>query len=71
MALADGTPVVIPRLLYSPAETEKLLGISHATLYRLIRARRLDAIKIGAATRITSESIERLVANLLAVGRSA
>jgi excisionase family DNA binding protein len=71
MALADGTPVVIPRLLYSPAKTEKLLGISHATLYRLIRARRLDAIKIGAATRITSESIERLVANLLAVGRSA
>jgi excisionase family DNA binding protein len=51
-------------LLYSPREAETLLGVSHATLYRLIRARRLDARKIGTATRITAASIERLLAEL-------
>lgn len=55
-------------LLYSPRETERLLGISHATLYRLIRAGRLDARKIGARTRITRASIERLIAALQPVG---
>jgi predicted DNA-binding transcriptional regulator AlpA len=39
-------------LLYSPREAETLLGVSHATLYRLIRARR------------TAASIERLLAEL-------
>jgi predicted DNA-binding transcriptional regulator AlpA len=42
MSLADSAPAVMSRLLYSPVETETLLGISHATLYRLIRAGRLD-----------------------------
>jgi excisionase family DNA binding protein len=51
-------------LLYSPREAEALLRVSHATLYRLIRARRLDARKIGTATRITAASIERLLAEL-------
>jgi excisionase family DNA binding protein len=52
----------VSRLLYSPAETEMLLGISHATLYRLISAGKLTAIKIGSRTGITAESIERLCA---------
>jgi excisionase family DNA binding protein len=71
MSLADGAPVVTPRLLYSPAETEQLLGVSHATLYRLLRADRLDARKIGTKTVITAESIERFIAELPTVGRSA
>jgi excisionase family DNA binding protein len=69
MSLADSAPAVMSRLLYSPVETETLLGISHATLYRLIRAGRLDAVKIGAATRITRDSIERLIAELPTAGR--
>jgi len=70
MSLVDGAPAVIPtRLLYSPSEAERLLGISHATLYRLIRAGRLDAVKIGSPTRITVGSIERLLATLLPARR--
>jgi len=60
---------LVGRLLYSPAETEAILGISHATLYRLIRVGRLDAKKIGSKTVITAESIERLIAELPRVGR--
>jgi hypothetical protein len=41
------TEEIQSRLFYSPAETERLLGISHATCYRLIAAGRLDARKLG------------------------
>lgn len=55
--------------LYSPRETEAILGISHASLYRLIAAGRLDARKIGGKTVITAQSIERLIAELPRIGR--
>jgi excisionase family DNA binding protein len=45
-----------------------MLGISHATIYRLIAARKLDARKLGGKTLITAASIERLVAELPKVG---
>ena len=70
MLSLDTSPArLLGRLLYSPAETEAILGISHATLYRLIRVGRLDAKKIGSKTVITAESIERLIAELPRVGR--
>jgi predicted site-specific integrase-resolvase len=59
------------RLLYSPKETEALLGISHATCYRLINAGKLDARKIGNKTVITGESILRLAAELPRAGRGS
>jgi excisionase family DNA binding protein len=72
MSIMEPAPAAIPsRLLYSPSETETLLGLSHATLYRLVRAGCLDAVKIGSATRITQASIERFVSSLpAAVGAS-
>lgn len=57
------------RAFYSPRETESILGISHASLYRLIGAGQLDARKLGCKTLITAASIERLVAGLPKVGR--
>ena len=51
----------VQRALYSPRETEAILGISHATLYRLINAGRLDARKIDNKTVITDESIRRFI----------
>ena len=70
MLSLDTSPArLLGRLLYSPAETEAILGISHATVYRLIRVGRLDAKKIGSKTVITAESIERLIAKLPKVGR--
>jgi len=52
------------RALYTPRETERLLSISHAQLYRLIGRGLLDARKIGRGTFITADSIARFVTNL-------
>jgi excisionase family DNA binding protein len=45
----------------SPCETERTLGISHATLYRLIKAGRLNTIKLGARTVIPVGAIDALL----------
>ena len=67
----DNTPVSLPRLLYSPAEVESLLGLSRATIFRLLRAGRLEGKKIGSRTVITAAPIERLIDGLPSAGRSA
>jgi predicted DNA-binding transcriptional regulator AlpA len=61
----------VRRELYSPRETENILGVSHATLYRLINAGRLDARKIDNKTVITATSIEAFLASLPKVGEAA
>jgi hypothetical protein len=58
----NGGPVL--KELYSPRETEHLLSVSHATLYRLIGAGRLDARKIDGKTVITAPSIRQFIADL-------
>lgn len=68
MPAADEIP---SRLLYAPCEAERLLGISHATCYRLIKRGLLDARKIGARTGITAGSIERFLADLPRAGGPA
>jgi excisionase family DNA binding protein len=67
VAIASGglsrDAIEIPRrLIHSPRETEVLLGISHAQVYRLLGAGRLKAIKIGSRTGITRESIDAVAA---------
>ncbi len=52
------------RALYSIKETEIILSISHATVYRLIKAGKLDARKIGGKTVITAHSIHELLGAL-------
>jgi len=59
---SGAAPIIPNRRLYSPAETQELLGVSHATLYRLIKAGKLVKVKIFARTGITAESIDRLCA---------
>jgi hypothetical protein len=54
----------VRRELYSPRETEHILSVSHATLYRLINAGRLDARKIDGKTVITASSIQSFLADL-------
>ena len=49
------------RRALSPREAERTLGISHATLYRLIKAGRLRTIKLGARTIISVEAIDALL----------
>ena len=52
------------RELYSPREVEFILSISHAQLYRLLGAGRLNAVKIGRSSYIPRSSIERFLADL-------
>ena len=59
------------RALYSPKEVEQILGISHATIYRLLAAQRLDGRKLNGKTCITGESIRALIASLPKVGKAA
>jgi excisionase family DNA binding protein len=63
----------LQRELYSPRDTERILSVSHAQLYRLIAARRLAAVKIGRATYIPRPSIEEFLASLPAakIGEAA
>jgi transposase-like protein len=56
------------RELYSPRETEAILGVSHATLYRLIAAGRLDARKLDGKTVITDGSLRNLITSLPKIG---
>jgi len=51
-------------LFHTVRETERLLRLSHATIYRLIGQGRLDAKKVGARTLISRISIERFAAEL-------
>jgi excisionase family DNA binding protein len=52
------------RELYSPREAEYILSISHAQLYRLLGAGRLNAVKIGRSSYIPRASIEKFIAEL-------
>jgi excisionase family DNA binding protein len=68
--LLVAAPTAIPaRMLYGTKETEALLSVSHAQLYRLIAAGRLDARKIGSRTFITNESIHEFIAALPKLAR--
>lgn len=50
------------RLVVTPKEAWRLLGVSNSTGYELLAAGELDSIKFGRARRITMESIHALVA---------
>ena len=63
--------LAVARALYSPKETEVLLSISHAQLYRLINNDRLDARKIGSRTYVTAESIQNFLGSLPKIGKAA
>jgi hypothetical protein len=55
-----GESPLLPELL-SVRDTEMVLRLSHASIYGLIRSGKLDALKVGNATRITRRSIEHLI----------
>jgi excisionase family DNA binding protein len=49
---------------YRPAQAAQRLGISRSTLYEELRTGRLHARKIGNATVITADEIDRYLATL-------
>jgi hypothetical protein len=50
--------------LFKVKEAERILATSHAGIYRDLAAGRLEAVKIGTATRITARSLARRLAEL-------
>ena len=52
------------KLLLRLDEAARALGVSRATLYRLIAAGRLRAVRVGRATRIPARELERFVREL-------
>ncbi len=51
----------VPRRLYSITEICDTLGRSRATVWRLIADGTLSVVRLGAATSVTAESLERLI----------
>ncbi len=49
-------------------EVQDRLRVSRSTVYRLIRAGELDVIHIGAAIRISEESLESYIATHMTFG---
>jgi excisionase family DNA binding protein len=52
--------VKVERVAYRPAEAAEALGVSVATIYRLIGRGEIRAVKIGRAVRIHRDELERL-----------
>jgi hypothetical protein len=50
--------------LFKVKEAQRILATSHAGIYRDLAAGRLEAVKNGAATRITAQSLARRLIEL-------
>ena len=49
------------RAAFSPRETAELLGLSEATVYRLLNRRELSSVLIGGSRRIPAAAIQKLL----------
>jgi excisionase family DNA binding protein len=54
-------PPPMPRMAYSMAETESLLGLSRSSLYRLIEAGQLRTVLYGRRRLVPARELERLL----------
>lgn len=59
-----GVVMAAPPLLRDKRDAARALGVSLSTLERLIRAGRLPAVKVGAATRIRQSDLDAFVSGL-------
>jgi excisionase family DNA binding protein len=50
--------------LYTTKSAQERIGCAHTTLYDLIAKGKLAAVKLGAKTMITAESLDALIASL-------
>jgi len=57
--------------LLTVRDTMARLRLARSTVYSLIAQRKLDALKIGTATRITESSVRKLIDDAPGVGCNA
>lgn len=60
---SDILPAARPRLLRERAGRQELGGIGKTLFWSLIKEKKLDVVRIGRRTFVTSESIDRLIEN--------
>lgn len=53
-----------PRVLYRIKEFAEITSLSQRTVYELIHAGQIKAVKVGRSTRITRSELDRFVAAL-------
>lgn len=51
----------VPRLLLTPEEAAKVLGIGRTKVYELMLSNALESVKIGSSRRIPTDSLARFV----------
>jgi excisionase family DNA binding protein len=56
----------LARLLLTPREAAKVLGISRSTLYELLGRDLIDSVRIGASRRIIARSLANYIESLRA-----
>ena len=56
----DTQAVVFPRLTFSLAEAEVLIGVSRPTLYRMMERGELKTVQVGRQRRIPQAEMHRL-----------
>lgn len=59
------------RLFYTTEETAEILGVSRATVYRLLKTGQLVGVKVGRSRRITGQALERFARDLEKQAREA
>jgi excisionase family DNA binding protein len=52
--------ITFPRLTYSLAEIEVLVGLSRSTLHRMVARGQLDTVKRGRRRLVPADQVERL-----------
>ena len=55
---------IYPKVVYSVAEIEAILGLAHSTIYQLINTGELGSAKIGKRRVITQAQVDRFITSL-------
>jgi excisionase family DNA binding protein len=56
----------VPRLLLTPEEAARALGVGRSTLFKLLASGELGSVRIGTARRVSLAQLERFVDGLAA-----
>lgn len=59
------------KLLFTPDEAAHVLGIGRSMLYELLRAGRIDSVRIGSCRRVPGEELTRFVESLRTTGMTS
>jgi excisionase family DNA binding protein len=55
----------IDKILYTPTEAARALGISRSTIYVLMARGEITSVRIGSSRRVPVDGLRRYVANLV------